>query len=115
LRFTCKNFVGQHKTKKKEQMEHKPRRPQFFKPAVSSRFSSVICWVIGHKLMLNEFQCCRCKTVLYEPPKIIEKKIEILIKDEYDEKFGSMLEYGIVSPFNYYKTKKFVLENDFTF
>lgn len=91
------------------------RKPAYCQCAVSSRFSSVVCWLIGHKLLANEFKCCRCKTVLYEPPVVIEKKIEILVKDEYDEKFGTMLEYGIVSPFEYYKTKKFVIDNEFTF
>lgn len=90
-------------------------KPAFWVGAVSSRFSSVVCRLVGHKLPVIGFECCRCKTVLFVPPKTIEKKIEILVKDEYDVKYGTMLEYGIVSPFEYYKTKKFYIDNDFTF
>lgn len=71
--------------------------------------------LVGHTFLANDFKCRRCKIVIYEPPKVVEKKIAILVKDEYDEKFGTMLEYGIVSPYEYYKTKKFILENEFTF
>ena len=35
------------------------------------------------------------------------KKNIVLIKDEFDEQFAFMLEYGIVSFENYEKTKKF--------
>lgn len=39
------------------------------------------------------------------------KVITINIKDDYDKQFGSMLEYGIVEPLEYYKAKKFFIEN----
>lgn len=53
--------------------------------------------------------CC-CDKVNAINPFGMEKKIEILVKDKYDEKYGIMLEYGIVEPLEYYKTKKLVIE-----
>ena len=42
-----------------------------------------------------------------------KRKGELLVKDEFDEKFESLLVYGIITTLEYYKTKNYFLSNDF--
>lgn len=84
----------------------------FRKGLVISRFISFVCLLVGHKLSENG-KCSRCKKVIVCLPELPKKVIEILEKDAFDKKYGSVLEYGIISPLEYYKTKKFVIENDY--
>ena len=81
--------------------EHKALPPQFFKPVVSGWF-----------FLLSVFRS-RKKSEKYG--RTFKKQIEILEKDEYDTKFGFMLEYGIEKPYEYYLLKKTVIENGLAF